>query len=139
MQFATITVELEPLFSKVVIAYTKAKEDAIIAAGLRKKRKQDRMDAKALAAAKKVEAAEEAAKLTSDEQRRALAEQLAKEEVRRALDIKYEAGLTSAHQHRFVTARGKSVEFCPICMQKKYDLWYENFHAKEKQWLKEFE
>jgi hypothetical protein len=42
LQFASLVVELEPPFSQVVDEYTKAKQDAVKAANLRKKRKEER-------------------------------------------------------------------------------------------------
>jgi serine/threonine protein kinase len=194
LQFASLVVELEPPFSQVVDEYTKAKQDAVKAANLRKKRKEERAGKLQQAIDHKKD---EDRKVEEAETARQVAEQSVKNEKEifdKLLKTKYTDGLYTAHQHRYVPippaagwvlsnlkvaidiisnrqvllSRGGESregsgspdrqerkqtsadfnldnrivlhdEFCPICLEKRHDLWYEAFFAGEKNRAKVFE
>lgn len=180
LQFAALVVELNPVFSAVVDEYVKAKQDAVAAAALRKKRKQDREDNKIREAEKKALADQLAVEQEQERLRLEQQQQEAANAFDTALKAKYSNGLFSAHQHRFVTVPPNFslasisinlsaaaappsahatadtdtrdvqrishdnsalsiTEFCPICVEKRYDLWVESFLAAEKQWASTFD
>ena len=164
IQFASICIELEPVFFKVANAIQKAKDDIAIAAGLKSKKTaaaatkkeggvltkreqklKDRADA--LVAREKLHPLTEyeAGLRAEKENAKIMKEGLDSEAIKRAQraadalarqESREKAWLT-AHPHKYI-AYPKRPAFCIVCLERAYDSWLESHLALEAKWAKGF-
>ncbi|KAJ1392626.1 hypothetical protein B484DRAFT_281060, partial [Ochromonadaceae sp. CCMP2298] len=156
--FASILVEVDPIFVRVLEELAKAKEAQEVAMGLRKgkvaeaaaqskQRKKDRDEKKRLKkvareAAEAEEAEAFAGEVSAEEMGQQLDQQMASEEETRLAAVLREAEREKAwfmaHPHKFIQHPGEAA-FCIVCREKESEFWMRQHVEGEQAWRGGFE